>query len=180
MCSSEPPVSSALLIVCSRQRYVLTPAVTFTHLQCIVVGVRHLIRLKLNPLRSKQLIWQIIQHHLLTPRCHTMLDFSTQPAWDQCAEGFVCLLMTKKVFCVWFPAGFVFHVQHEAVFNKDRKHGTKTKGKKNIRLCDCGSFLFLPHSRKKKKNTEITQERQHCHSAVISLGFCVGPLKIPL
>lgn len=61
-----------------------------------------------------------------------------------------------------------FHVQHEVVFNKDRKHGKKTKKllkKISIRWRDYISFLFLFHP---KKNTQNTQEiTQHCCSAEV-------------
>lgn len=76
--------------------------------------VRHLIRLKCNPLSGKQLIWLIILPYLLTPRSHKILDFNTQPAWDYCAEGFVCLVMVEKYLMFDPPLA----VRLDLVFNK--------------------------------------------------------------
>lgn len=76
--------------------------------------VRHLIRLKCNPLNGKQLIWLIILLYLLTPRSHKILDFNTQPAWDYCAEGFVCLVMVEKYLMFDPPLA----VRLDLVFNK--------------------------------------------------------------
>lgn len=77
--------------------------------------MRHLIRLKYNPLSGKQLIWPIILPYLLTPHSHKILDFNTQPAWDYCAEGFVCLVMAEKYLMFDPPLA----VQLDLVFNKE-------------------------------------------------------------
>lgn len=58
--------------------------------------VRHLIRLKHNPLSDKQLIWPIIVCYLLTLYSYKIQDFNTQSAWGHCAKGFLCLVMAVK------------------------------------------------------------------------------------
>lgn len=80
--------------------------------------MRHLIRLKRNPLSGKQLIWLIIRYYLLTPHSHKILDFDTQPAWDYCAEGFVRLVMAGKYLMFDPPLARCSCVQHDLVFNK--------------------------------------------------------------
>lgn len=77
-----------------------------------------MIRLKRNPLSGKQLIWPIILHYLLTPCSHQSLDFNTQPAWDCCAEGFVCLVMAEKYLMFDPPLAQCSYVQCDLVFNK--------------------------------------------------------------
>lgn len=80
--------------------------------------VRHLIRLKHNPLRGKQLICLIILYYLLTPHSHKILDFNTQPAWGHCAEGFVCLVMAERYLMFEPLLAQCSYVQHDLVFNK--------------------------------------------------------------
>lgn len=80
--------------------------------------VRHLIRLKRNPLSGKQLIWLIIRHYLLTPRSHKILDLNTQPAWDYCTQGFVCLVMAEKYLLFDPPVARCSCVQCDLIFNK--------------------------------------------------------------
>lgn len=75
--------------------------------------MRHLIRLKCNPLSGKQLIWVIILPYFL-PYSHKILDFSTQPAWDYCIEGFVCLVMAERYLMFDPPVA----VQFDLIFNK--------------------------------------------------------------
>lgn len=77
--------------------------------------VRHLIRLRSNPLSGKQLIWLIILLYLLTPHSQKILDFSTQPAWDHCAVGFECLVMAEKYLMF---SSLPLAVQLDPVFNK--------------------------------------------------------------
>lgn len=76
--------------------------------------MRHLIRLKRNPLSGKHLIWPIILLYLLTPRSHKILDFNTQPAWDHCVDGFARLVMAEKYLTFDPPLA----VQLDLVFNK--------------------------------------------------------------
>lgn len=79
---------------------VITTAALFSNHNLIIyfftqsgTCVRHLIRLNCNPLIGKQLIWLIILPYLLTLHSHKIQDFNTQPAWDYCVGGFVCLVM---------------------------------------------------------------------------------------
>lgn len=115
------PVSSLCLCFNFRQKYFHLQLLS-CYLETVATQsgkcVRHLIRLKRNPLSGKQLIWLIILHYLLTPHTHKILDFNTQPAWDYCAEGFVRLVMAEKYLMFDPPLAWCSYVQHDLVFNK--------------------------------------------------------------
>lgn len=60
--------------------------------------MRHLIRLKCNPLSGKQLIWLIILLYLLTLHSSKILDLNAQTAWRRCARHCVCLVVAGQCF----------------------------------------------------------------------------------
>lgn len=111
---------AALLITMSALTKIFYQQLLSCYLESIAAQsgkcVRHLIRLKHNPLRGKQLICLIILHYLLTPHSHKILDFNTQPAWDHCAEGFVCLVMAEKYLMFEPPLAQCSYVQHDLFF----------------------------------------------------------------
>lgn len=73
----------------------------------VVKCMRHLIRLKCNPLSGKQLIWLIILLYLRTLRGFKILDLNTQTGWGRCAPDFVCLVGAEKYFTLDPSPGFL-------------------------------------------------------------------------
>lgn len=69
--------------------------------------MRHLIRLKCNPLSGKQLIWLIILDYLLTLHSAKIPDLNTQTAWGRFAWDSVRLLVAEKCFNLDPSLGFL-------------------------------------------------------------------------
>lgn len=89
----------------------------------VVKCMRHLIRLKCNPLSGKQLIWLIILLYLRTLCGFKILDLNTQTAWGRCALDFVCLVGTEKdpLILLWSFCLIFFYVKVSGGIKKKKK-----------------------------------------------------------
>lgn len=109
----------------------------------VVKCVRHLIRLKCNPLRGKQLIWLIILLYLLTLHSSKILDLNTQTAWGRSAWGLVRLVVAEKCFKLHPSLGFM----PDLVFVKGSNKNTQLMRQPSATEATFGAGLRISYSR---------------------------------
>lgn len=113
----------------------------------VVKCMRHLIRLKCNPLSGKQLIWLIILLYLRTFRGFKILDLNTQTAWRRCAPDFECLVGAEKYFTLdpslGFPPDFVLMLKGRKKKAELISEPWETDATFSVRLHTQGQILWL-------------------------------------